>query len=243
MSTAYSYLVGTDVIVDTPSGTEIRRVDRLDGVWGDAYAQAVNVLSDANVPTLGTAHPAKGDAYLISRVVRALEPGRFDVELTYATRDKQWDPGGQLEVSAQLTGYTSQYTGEGDQIVTVSGDEVQVHQVERQMPLVVMRWKRVKSSLAEAVAELGAQGCVNALEWKGAPAYHALCVHAEVSKLYEGAWLQTFEFHVHPLSWRVAVTHEDWLTGKPIESPDAGERQEYQVYLSYDFNALGLVTQ
>jgi len=177
MSTAYSYIIGTDYILDTPEGTEIRRVDRLDGVWGDAYAQAVNVLTDANVPTLGTAHPAKGDAYLEQRIVRALEPGRFDVELIYRTRDTLWSSGGQVEMAVQRTGFKSQYTPDGDEIWTQSGTDTQRHVVEREIPIAVYKWRRVKTSLAAAILEMGAVGCVNASSFKGAPAGYMLCSH------------------------------------------------------------------
>ena len=243
MSTAYQYLVGTDYILDTPEGTEIRRVDRLDGVYGDAYAQAVNVLTDANVPALGSAHPAKGDAYLEQRIVRAIEPGRFDVELIYRTRDTLWSSGGQYELAVQRTGYKSQFDADGEQIQTTSADGMQVHVIERDIPIAVAKWRRVKTSLAAAINEMGAVGCVNLSEFKGAPAGHMLCSHGEITRLYEGAWLQTFEFQFHPLGWLVTVTHEDW-DGRPIEDPLLGsEKNYYRVFNEYDFNTLALDIQ
>lgn len=243
MSIAYRYIIGTDYIVDTPEGTEIRRVDRLDGVWGDAYAQAVNVLTDANVPALGSAHPAKGDAYLEQRIVRAIEPGRFDVELIYKTRDTLWSEGGQYEVAVQRTSYKSQFTPDGDEIWTKSGTDTQRHIVERDIPIVVSKWRRVRTSLAAALLDMGAVGCVNSSEFVGAPAGYMLCSHGEITRLYEGAWLQTFEFQFHPLSWAVTVTHEDW-DGRPVEDPALGaEKNVYRVFNEYNFNALGLVIQ
>jgi hypothetical protein len=242
MSTAYQYIIGTDYILDTPEGTEIRRVDRLDGVWGDAYAQAVNVLTDANVPTLGTAHPAKGDAYLEQRIVRALEPGRFDVELIYRTRDTLWSAGGQFELAVQRTGYKSQYTPEGDEIYTQSGTETQRHVVEREIPIAVWKWRRIKTSLSTAMLDMAAVGCVNLSEFKGHAAGSLLCAHGEVARLYEGAWMQVFEFQANPVGWDVTVTHEDF-DGRPVEDPTIDEQRTYRVFNEYDFNTLALDVQ
>jgi hypothetical protein len=243
MSTAYAYILGTDVFYGTPEAVEIRRVDRLDGVTGTAAEQAANAYADGNLPAMGAAHPTYTTAYLVSKTVRAIDVGRFEAELVYRTRTLQWDGGGEVEISSELVPYRSQYDADDAEIITGTGDDQQSHWVDRQIPTVVMRWRRVESTLAAAITDMAPAGKVNSGSFQGAGAGFVLCRHVEVTKLYQGAWLVTWEFCFHPMGWGVTVTHEDIATGKPVTDPATGEQVSATVYLETDFDTLALELQ
>lgn len=245
MTERFWHIVGTDQILSSAEGTEIRRTVRLSDVPGSAEQQAVLALNE--LPDIGSAHPAMSVAFLVSRIVRALDVSCFDAELIYRTRDATWDPGGQFELAAQVTSFASQYDVDGLEIATQSGTEVQRHVIDRPWPLVVFRWRRVTTNLGTAIAQAMAQGRVNQYPWMGAPEHHILCAHVEIEPLYPGHWLQTFEFHLNPAGWDATVTHQemDIETGKlqPIENPTPDEQITRQVILGFDFASLGLRVQ
>ena len=239
-------------LVQQADGYELQRTYIVDDCTGTLEAQLMDALSASGIPAFGAACTVTGltDLRVVERTVEPLDRSgakcRVTVIYRKPTEDQRPDPTNDDEtpvktITASLSSVKTNLDHAGNPIIVTHNGVPQGVEIEKQMPTIVMRYRR-RETQRPFTRALNHVGKTNNSSFEGRPARTVLCTSITGESRDGGVTYDVdYEFQYLPETWDVQVFWIDKTTGRPPDNLVAGVGYKtVQVYPTANHAGLSL---
>jgi len=238
-------------ITETDNGFRIERTAIVTGVTGNADTRLINAMNDAQMPSIGDAHPQDSTIDLREKSGRVIDPETVAVTLVYYREDgsETGSSNATSRASATTSIEETKFDSSGNPLVTQyvhSAGSVQVDrenftaEVERPRVTFDFEYKSATFPQTDINTYLGK---INSVIWNGYAVETILCTAVNVDQTGDDYRVR-FSFAYNPDTWAFKARTQYTPSGAHPTNPDSdlnlttGERP-FDVYSTVDFTPLG----